>query len=474
MKNNHLKSIPRIPKFKAIANLTKLVSNPIPVFQQYLAQYGDIVQLRAGSEKLILTTRTAIIEHILQKNNKNYWKSKGQTVQLGKYTGKGLLTSNGDYWLQQRRLIQPEFSRKKMMTYMQLMQAEIDAFDVQLQALADTHQEFDIAHTMLEITFRVVSRCLFSKSIEHAALVRNEYILAEIMKYIAKSVRLPFLKPWYILSGQEKRAMALKAEGDQIFLDAIQERKASKEQHNDLLDRLLKTRYEDTGEGMTDQQLLDESLILFAAGHETSSNALSWLLHLLAQHPEIESKLLAEIAQVLGNKAPTFEQLAQLKYTLMVIQEGMRLYPPAWITDRVALEDDEVEGYFIPKGTVVLSFIYGVHHSPDYWEQPEKFVPERFEKKNLKQKPKFAYMPFGGGPRLCIGSNFALMEMQLLLVHLVSKYKWTLSKEQDIDMQPLITLRPRHGIKMRIEKRMPSKVLPNETSEKVTNKCPFH
>ncbi len=453
MENTLVKPIPTIPRLKVIANIPRLVGNPIPVFQEYFSQYGDTVRVASSPQNVILTERISIIEHVLQKNNRNYWKSKTQTEVLGKYTGKGLLTSNGDYWLQQRRLIQPEFNRKKLESYLDLMQAEIIDFDPHLKQLAESGQTFDVARSMMEIAFRVVSRCLFSKSIDESLLARNEVIVTEVMKHVAKTARLPFLKPWFWLSGQDARVQALKDEADKIFLDAIKERKSSGERHDDLLDRLIQTRYEDTGKGMTNQQLLDESLILFAAGHETTANATSWLLYLIAQHPDVETKLLAEIDRVLDGQTPTFQHLAQLSYTLMVIQEGMRLYPPAWLTDRVALEDDEVEGYSIPKGSVVLSFIYGVHHSSKHWENPEEFRPERFEKQASKQRPKFAFLPFGGGPRFCIGSNFALMEMQLMLVHLLSKYRWTLTEDQEIDLQPLITLRPRYGVQMKISKR---------------------
>lgn len=216
---------------------------------------------------------------------------------------------------------------------------------------------------------------------------------------------------------------------------------------------LLETRYEDTGEGMTDQQLLEESLILFVAGHETSANALAWTWYILCQHPEVVEKIRAEIKTVLGDQTPTFETITQLEYLHQVIQESMRLYPPAWITDRIPIEDDECEGHFLPKDKIVGIYIYGVHHSPLYWPDPEKFDPARFTKEEIKNRPAYAYLPFGGGPRFCIGSNFAMMEMQLILSRMIQRFDIELVPDQMIELSPLITLRPKNGIHVQVKQR---------------------
>jgi cytochrome P450 len=216
---------------------------------------------------------------------------------------------------------------------------------------------------------------------------------------------------------------------------------------------LLDARYEDTGEGMNDQQLFEECAILFVAGHETSANALAWTWYLLAQHPDVVQKAREELATVLGDRQPTFEELPKLEYLSQIIEESMRVYPPAWITDRIAAEDDEWNGIKIAKGVVVVTYFYGAHHSPNYWQNPEQFDPERFSKENKKQHIPFAYSPFGGGPRLCIGNNFAIMEMQLVLATMLRAYNFELIPNQTVIPQPLITLRPKTGIWMNWHKK---------------------
>jgi cytochrome P450 len=211
---------------------------------------------------------------------------------------------------------------------------------------------------------------------------------------------------------------------------------------------LLDARYEDTGKGMNDQQLIDEAAILFIAGHETSANSLAWTLYLLAQHPEVLHKLKAELTAVAPNRVPSFNDLRQLTYLTQVINESMRLYPPAWITDRVALNDDELNGIPIPKGTVISIFIYGLHHQKKRWQDPEAFRPERFRPEISKTKHAFSFMPFGGGPRLCIGNNFAMMEMQLTLAAVLRRFNLRLPPGFEVSPKPLITLRPAKEILM--------------------------
>lgn len=480
MSNPSRTIFPKVSRLKFLSRIFTLLKDPIEVFSGFFQKHGDTFQLSKSDANIYFTQNARIAEHVFLKNNRNYWKPDQQKDLLGEYLGKGLLTSDGDYWLKQRRLIQPGFKKQNLAHFTNLMQTEIDNFDDRLSELASSNDVFDISHEMMAVTFKIISSCISSANYGQDTLTRVEYIEVEIMEHIAKTGRLPFLKSWYRLNGEDNRIKQLSDEGDQIIYDVIENRMASdNEEQKDILDMLLGIRYEDTGKGMTKKQLLDEVKILITAGHETTANALSWTLYLLAQHPEIEARLLEEIEQVLGNQKPSLELLPQLEYTKMIIQEGMRLYPPAWITDRVALDDDEIEGLSIPKGSIVAPFIYGIHRNPNYWEHPNQFVPSRFSKANMKNRQKFAYLPFGGGPRLCIGNNFAMMEMQLILVDFIRKYKWTLIKDQTIAYQPLITLRPRYGIKMQISKREFKDVKNRpitENNDKKTSesKCPFH
>jgi cytochrome P450 len=316
-------------------------------------------------------------------------------------------------------------------------------------------EPIDISKAMMRLTFKVVSRSLFSAGLQEKDLDRIDFIITELQHYVITQARQPYLIPWLILSGKRRYYARLKAEADKILFGIIESRRQSGEQNDDLLNMLLESRYEDTGEGMSDLQLKDESLILFVAGHETSANALAWTWYLLSRHPEVERKLLEEVLEVLGERDVTFEDLHRLPYTLQVIQESMRLFPPAWAIDRQAIEEDVAGGFRIPKGSIVLLFLYGVHHSPDLWEDPERFDPDRFAGEGMKNRSDFTYFPFGGGPRLCIGNQFALMEMQVVLAQMIRKFRFELLEGQLIEGQPLITFRPKYGIRMRLKARMP-------------------
>ncbi len=445
---------PSIPMIKVLPNLKRLVENPLEVWKGYIEEYGDIVSFNfGGSNRGIMSIHPEFSQHILQKNNKNYIKSKVQTELLAQYLGKGLLTADGEYWLRQRRLIQPGFHRAKLAALTDIMQQVIDDFMVDLEAKAEGGKEIEMAHEMMELAFRVVAKSLFGTETNDELLTRLGDRITVIQKFLVRQVRQPYLRWWFNWSGKTQTHLDLAEDAGEMILQVIGDRRKSKEEYDDLLDMLLSARYEDTGEGMTDRQLLEECMVLFAAGHETSANSLVWTLYLFTQHPEVVQKIREELAQVIGNRKIAFEDLRQLEYITQVVKESMRMYPPAWVTDRLSVADDEILGYKIPKDTVALTFIYGAHHNPKVWDQPEEFRPERFTKENMKDKHKFSYFPFGGGPRLCIGNNFAMMEMQLAIASLVQKFDFKLVENQQIEMQPLVTLRPKYGIKMRLRKK---------------------
>ena len=448
------KNIQVVPRWRAISNVFNFIENPIPILTNFVEEFGDTYYFYAGAmTKSIVTTNPKIIQHVLQKNHRNYNKTPIQTEQLAKFAGKGLLTSEGAYWLKQRRLIQPGFHRHKITSLADIINEVIIQSYQEFDKYAESQQSFDIAHMMMEVAFKAVARSLFSTSVTEEEMNKLAVNLTDIQEYFIREVRQPYLQWYFELSGRQKAHILLADESKQIILRIINERRTSNESHDDLLDMLLSSRYEDTGEGMTDQQLLDEALIIFVAGHETSANALAWFFYLIANHPEELEKLRDEAQSVLTNNIPTFLDLPKLEYGKWCIEEAMRLYPPAWITDRVALEDDEVDGIVIPKGMIVVPFIYGTHHSKELWDTPEQFIPERFSKENKKQRPTYAYLPFGGGPRLCIGNNFAMMEMQLIITHLIQRYDFELVKEHPVKVKPMITLRPKDGIMMKIKKR---------------------
>jgi cytochrome P450 len=375
------------------------------------------------------------------------------THGVARYLGHGLLTSEGNYWLQQRRLIQPAFHRQRIASLVTLMQAEIhDCLQPLENKLAQQGGTAEVAvHELMTSTaFRIIARSVFSNSLAEPQLLRMAELLTTIQAFYVRTVRQPYLRPWQHARGRFRQHDQLAAELRTIVRGYIRQRQpATDTPPDDLMQMLLDARYEDTGQPMTEEQVLDEAAILLVAGHETSANALSWMWYLLAQHPGVVAQLRAEMAQVLGDRPATFADLPGLGYSLQVIQETMRLYPPAWILDRVALEDDSYDGLALSKGTLISGYLYGIHHSAKLWKDPEAFRPERFAPDQIKQQVPYAYIPFGGGPRLCIGNQFALTEMQLVLLEMLRRFEIEPVTQPPIDLLPLITLRPRHEIRIR-------------------------
>ncbi|GJM34939.1 MAG: cytochrome P450 [Saprospiraceae bacterium] len=444
-----LKKLPVVSPIRTLARITRFTTNPISVLEEYLEDYGEsFIMYMGGSQRSIITTNPDFAQYVLQKNHRNYKKSSIQTEHLGQFIGQGLLTSNGAYWLQQRRLIQPGFHRNRLAGLVNLIQEVIDEYLEDFDVIVKAGKPIDIYPSMMRLTFRIVVRALFSASLKEADLERLSVIISEIQEFVIRIIRQPFLRPIFRLQGQYRKHIRLMHEANEIILSIIRERRASGKEQDDLLQMLLDARYEDTGKGMTDQQLIEEATILTVAGHETTANAMSWTWYLMSQHPEAVKKMRAEQNQILQNGPLAFENLRQLTYTTQVIEESMRIYPPAWITDREAIEADEFEGIPIPKGTVVVPYIYGLHHSSQLWDQPATFRPERFAPEANKQHHSFRYLPFGAGPRMCIGNNFAIMEMQLILSSMLQRYDFKLAPNAQIAARPLVTLRPKNGVPM--------------------------
>ena len=421
--------------------------NPIPYHKRYFDQFGDSFSLQIGRSKhLILSRDNEIAQHILQKNQRNYHKSKFQSVYLSKYLGKGLLTVDGDFWLKQRRLIQPAFHKQKMNQLVENMNETI------VSELKELEEEkcIDLFPVMSQLAFNVVAKSLFHLSISEEKLNRIKYIIEEVQNFLIKEIRLPHKAWWFSVSGQVAKHLQLAEENNRIIQEIIDERTTSGEPVNDLLQLLLETRYEDTGEGMSVKQLIDEIKILFIAGHETSANALTFTLYLLGRNPEIQQKVLDEILEIKAQTENVVEQLQKMTYLNAVINEAMRLYPPAWITDRQNVEDDTIGSYHLKKGTLIGVSFYELHRNPKYWENPEEFIPERFLGEQKKHSMQYFY-PFGAGPRMCIGAGFAIYEMCLTVAHVVKKY--VIKSETDIvQFNPLITLKP-VGIEVLFSKR---------------------
>lgn len=424
------------------------------VFDQYFQTYGDTFSLYVGgTRRSILTINPEVARHVLQKNHRNYQKSAIQTDQLAQFIGRGLLTNDGDDWLRQRRLIQPGFHRERLANIVGIMDQAIHQIGDELAVSSKKESVMDFYPLMLETAFRIIGRAIFSTEVHGDRLLELSDNITRLQEYIVYAIRLPFLRPYYKLIGKERAMHQLREDSFSVLNELIEQRKREKEAPDDLLQMLLDSRYEDTGEPMDARRLLEEMVVLFVAGHETSANALAWIFYLLAQHPEVVERLRTEWDEQGSMSTPSLESLRNMRYTTQVIKEGMRLYPPAWITDRLSIGADEVASYKIPPKIVVAPFIYGIHRNPAHWDQPHVFNPDRFTAAAEKERHPYAYMPFGGGPRLCIGNNFAMLEMQLVLQHFLGRFDISLANDQPVEAFPLVTLRPKPGVLLRIRNR---------------------
>ncbi|WP_062056567.1 cytochrome P450 [Aquimarina longa] len=435
-----MSSIPTVSFFTILKNGNQILKNPLPFHHKNFEKLGDIFKVQLGFKGSVIFTRDAsFAKHMLQKQHKKYTKSSLQTKDLAKYIGEGLLTSSGEKWLQQRRLIQPAFHKKKLEVLIETIKEVID--EEFLKITSD--KTIDVFPLMSDLAFKVVAKSLFSYTDSTEAISRLQYITEAVQRSLIKEIRQPYKRWWFYLSGKIKSTLKLTQEAQDILNTLIEERKKSDKIYNDLLDMLLAARYED-GSAMDNKQLIDEILILFVAGHETTSNALTFTILLLARHPQIQQKVYEEVSQqVVGGSL--IEEITKHKYTKQCIEESMRLYPPAYFSDRVAIEDDNYDTLNLKKGTTMLISFYEIHRHKDFWSDPEKFDPDRFASEVDKKGYSNCYFPFGAGPRMCIGNNFAMYEMIIAISTLIKKYKISTDVDE-IEVEPLITLKPKNAI----------------------------
>ena len=428
------KVLPKVSFFEVLKNAGSILKNPLPFHHRNFEKHGDVFKVSLGFGKSVLFVRDAgLAKHMLQKQHKIYHKSPLQSKELARYVGEGLLTANGEKWLRQRRLIQPAFHKKKLEKLLSTMEMVIDK---ELKRIT-TDTEIDVFPLMSDLAFKVVAMSLFSYKGDDKVIRRLQDITEKAQKTLIKEIRQPYKRWWFYLNGTVRRALSETKEARDLLFQIIEERRASQQRYDDLLDMLLESRYDD-GSAMDNEQLIDEILILFTAGHETTSNALSFGLLLLAQHPDQQQHLFDELQQ--QKSADLLDEMKNSEYTTYSIEETMRLYPPAYFSDRVAIEDDIYNDLEIKKGTTLLISFFEIHRNSRNWENPETFSPERF-KKDAKEYSDY-YFPFGAGPRMCIGSNFAMYEMIMVVNRLVSKYKLN-TKIENIEIKPLITLKPK-------------------------------
>ncbi|SFC25230.1 Cytochrome P450 [Bacillus sp. OV322] len=450
-KIERFKILPQGPKGKLFTgNLRDFQKDPLGFLSRLPKEYGEAAKFRFGPfQKVYLVTNPELIKQVLVTKQKSFVKSRDFKA-LKPLMGEGLLTSEKDYHMRQRRLIQPAFKKSHISSYGQ------DMIDITRDYMSswEDGQKRNITQDMMGITLGIITKTMFSMTFKEGYDSIGEPLetaMKSAIKRMRATIKLPLWVP--VKSNRKYRSSIKKL--DSVLYDIISRRRKQTERYDDMLDILMDAKDAEDGRGMTDEQVRDELMTIFLAGHETTANALSWAMYLLSQHPEAEQKLFQEIDAVIGDRPPAPEDFMKLPYTQNVIWETMRLFPPSFVTGREAEEDVEIGEYSFKKGDTILVSQYVMHRDPKYFEQADSFIPERFENNYLKTLPPYAYFPFGGGARVCIGNHFAVMEAVLVLACIAQRYRLRLAPDHhEVKPFPSITLRPRRGLQMIAEERV--------------------
>ncbi|WP_434386057.1 cytochrome P450 [Melittangium boletus] len=450
---------PMPPGHWLLGHLRERETDPLGLFLRGRAQLGDVVRFRMGPVYVETLAHPDHVKHVLADASARYTKGEifAKTRPL---VGNGLLTAEGDFWKRQRRLSQPAFHKERLAALAGVMTQAAQETLAGWEAPVAAGQAVPVFTEMMRLTLTVVVRALFGADVGQESLRIGEAFTQALEVTDRRIISpLPYL-PWlYRLPTRDnrlfQRAMAtLHASVDGLIAQRrAQARKSGEGPGTDLLGMLMSACDADTGDAFDDLQLRDEVMTLLLAGHETTATSLAWTFHLLEHNPEQEALLHEEVDRVLGGRVPTLEDLPHLRYTGCVFEEAMRLYPPIWALPRTPHEDDEVGGYRIPKGDIVLLVPYVTHRHPDFWPDPERFDPTRFLPETSRQRPRWAYLPFGGGQRQCIGNNFAMMEAQLILALVTQRFRLRGVPGVPVVPEPLLTLRPKGTLPMHVHRR---------------------
>ena len=389
------------------------------------------------------------VRHVLQEKHLGYGKDLYTYRVLRQLTGQGLITNDGAAWLRQRRLIQPAFHRQRLEAVGGVAADACGRLLERWDSAARGHTSVDVHREMTRLGLEVAGRALFQVDLAGEADEAGR-LVGELNALLTQLVYAP-LPPLIVPAPRSLRFRAARRGLDRLVRDIIAERRASGGDRGDVISMLLLARDDETGEGMDDRQVRDEVVTLLVAGHETTSSLLAWACHLVAAHPDVERRLRAE-ASALGGDLPRLADLPRLGYARLVLEEALRLYPPAWSFGRKAVGDDEIGGYRVPRGSLVWVCPYVTHRDQRFWSRPEEFDPERFSPERAAEIPRFAYFPFGGGPRLCIGSQFAMVIAQLALAAVTARFRLRPAGRAPVEPEALLTLRPRGGLPMTVER----------------------
>lgn len=436
-------------KIPIFGHLFLFRKDPYKFLQKNCLEMGPIFSFRLLNRNFYVLNHPDFIRHILISNAKNYSR-KSSYQFLEEILGQGLLTTEGELWRKRRRLAQPSFNKDQLTKLVQQIEDSIGKFIGRYTT--ENKVVLDLDHEMNHLTLTVLTNSIIQTELEDRFYLVKENLLISL-KYLTtnrfKAIKWTKHLPSIIKYKGQKGINVLK----RIVLEIIQSRRASTTTHADLLAMLMAAKDEETGESLTNEELLDEVMTMFVAGHDTTSVVLTWTLYLLARHPEIEEKLQIEILANDKSTPLTMEHLMEYPYLKMIIQESMRLYPPVWSFGRKAITDDIVNGYAFPSGTSCTMPALFVHRNPSFWEKPNEFYPEHFTPEKIKERDKLAYFPFSAGQHRCIGEHYAIIEIQIALIHLLRKFKISLQTQKEVTPLLLITLKPKEVIQFYFTKR---------------------
>lgn len=439
--------------YPVIGNLFDLAGpDRINWLQSVAQQYGDVSKFKLVTDDIYLINHPDLVKEILTKKSDNYTKNTLSFKVVKVVLGEGTFTAMGDVWRRKRRLVQPSYQKRKIAALSTTITDTIAEMLEEWEVACDKKQTLNAAHEMMQVTLKVVVKSLFSTALSKEETQTVANVFTPLLDATNKRVSNPFQWVYKLPLASNKTYQKYIDELNAIIFRIIKDRRKTTEPPMDLLQMLMDSEDEETGEPLTDEELRDEVMTVFIAGHETTANAMSWLWVLLSKHADVREKVEAEVAEVLGNRTPTPADFPQLSYTLKVFKETMRLYPPVPILPRQVEEDDTLGDYFIKGGNRIIFSPYLLHRHPDFWENPEVFDPHRFDKEAEIKQHSFAYLPFGGGSRICVGNHFAMMEAVFIAAMVTQRFKVVLPSN-DIEPQISLTTRPKGGVPFTLERR---------------------
>jgi cytochrome P450 len=411
-------------------------------------QFGDIVYYQVGPLRVYQLNHPDLARQVLVDQADKFYKPQLLKRAFRPFAGGGLLTSDGALWKQQRKLIQPAFHPSQMPAYAAVMVTHTE----RMLATFRNGAVIDVGETMSKLTMGIVVKTLFGTDFTKEA---NEVaqLMGAVLEGANQRLNSPLSPPAWLPTKRHRRERRSLTRLDAMLVSMIDARRASTEHRQDLLSVLLAARDEDSQQQMSDRQLRDEMMTLFLAGHETTATAMTWIWYLLSQHPASEARLIEELDRVLGDRVPSVADLPSLPLTEMIVREALRLYSPVAGVAREPIEDVSILGYTVPKGSLVTVNSHMLHRDERFFDHPDTFDPDRFSGKWEERIPRYAYLPFGGGPRVCIGNGFAMMEARLILATVAQRFRLSLEPGQDIVPMQLVTVRPKNGLKMKLHKR---------------------